>query len=186
MGVMAVQEEEPEARFERLYADHGRAVLAYAVRRSPDAQDAADALAETFLVAWRRLDDVPREQEARLWLYGVARNVLANQHRAERRRGRLADRLRGELPRALERVEAPAADAGAVGFALARLASEDREILRLSGWEELTPSEIAKVLGISHVAARSRLHRARHRLRAALDCTSEPEEPTALRLQEAR
>lgn len=187
MGVMAAHGEEgPETRFERLYAEHGRAVLAYAIRRAPDAQDAADVLAETFLVAWRRLDGVPRDQEARLWLYGVARNVLANQHRSERRRERLAERLRRELPAALELMELPAPEAGAVGSALARLASEDREILRLSGWEELTPGEIAKVLGISHVAARSRLHRARHRLRAVLDRTSEPEEPSALRLQEAR
>jgi DNA-directed RNA polymerase specialized sigma24 family protein len=69
--------EHAEARFEGLYAAHGRAVLAYAARRTPDAQDAADIVADTFLVAWRRLDEVPAAQEARLWLYGVARKVLA-------------------------------------------------------------------------------------------------------------
>jgi RNA polymerase sigma-70 factor (ECF subfamily) len=89
---------EAEATFRRLYAEHGRAVLAYAVRRSIDAADAADVVADTFLVAWRRLPDVRAGDEARLWLYGVARRTLANQRRAERRRERLAERLRRELP----------------------------------------------------------------------------------------
>ena len=96
------QREQAEARFERLYAEHGRAVLAYAVRRASNAHDAADVVAEVFLVAWRRLDDVPASDGARLWLYAVARRVLANQQRAESRRRRLAERLRRELPCALE------------------------------------------------------------------------------------
>jgi RNA polymerase sigma-70 factor (ECF subfamily) len=182
----AVGGERAEAHFDRLYAEHGRAVLAYAVRRATDAQDAADLVAETFLVAWRRLDDVPPGEAARLWLYGVARHALANQRRSERRRHRLADRLRRELPAALEDVPSPAAQTGAVRAALAQLGPEDQEILRLCGWEELTPGEIATVLGISQVAARSRLHRARRRLRAALERAPEPEDPNPFRLQEAR
>jgi RNA polymerase sigma-70 factor (ECF subfamily) len=170
-------------------------VLAYAARRTPNAQDAADVLADTFLVAWRRLDDVPSGDEGRLWLYGVARNVLANQRRSERRRERLADRLRHELPSALHDVTTSVSaldgvttsptDGGVVRAALAQLGLEDQEILRLCGWEELTPQDIAKVLGISHVAARSRLHRARHRLRGALERTREPEDSDLLSLQEA-
>ena len=192
MGVMRQQGEDgtigreaAEARFERLYAEHGRAVLAYAVRRSADPQDGADVVAETFLVLWRRLDQVPTGEQARLWLYGVARHVVANQRRSERRRGLLAERLRRELPAALETVPAPAAGAVALASALAELGPEDQEILRLSAWEELGPSEIATVLGIGHVAARSRLHRARHRLRAVLRA-AEPEDYNALHLQEAR
>jgi RNA polymerase sigma-70 factor (ECF subfamily) len=176
--------EHPQARFEGLYAAHGRAVLAYAVRRSPNPQDAADVLADTFLVAWRRLDEVPSADEARLWLYGVARNVVANQRRSARRRERLADRLRHELPEALDGLAASPTDGAAVRSALAQLGPEDQEILRLCGWEELTPQDIAKVLGISHVAARSRLHRARHRLRGALQRTREPEDSNPLSLQE--
>ncbi len=160
-------------------------MLAYAVRRTPNAQDAADILADTFLVAWRRLGEVPRDDEARLWLYGVARNVLANQRRSERRRERLADRLRQELPAALPGVSASAPEGGAVRAALTQLGTEDQEILRLSGWEELAPRDIARVLGISQVAARSRLHRARHRLRGALQHTREPGDPNLLSLQEA-
>jgi DNA-directed RNA polymerase specialized sigma24 family protein len=86
-----------ETRFRRLYAEHGREVLAYALRRTADAEDAADIAAETFLVAWRRTGEVPAGAEARLWLYGVARRTLANQRRGERRRDRLAQRLRHDL-----------------------------------------------------------------------------------------
>lgn len=175
-----------EARFQRLYAEHGRSVLAYAVRRSTDPQDAADVVADTFLAAWRRLDDVPSGDAARLWLFGVARHVLANQHRAERRRDRLAERLRRELPIVLETGRPCGPETSAALAALTRLAPEDQEVLRLSSWEDLSPSEIARVLGISRVAARSRLHRARHRLRAALDGARETEDSNALCLQEAR
>lgn len=178
--------ERAEASFEALYAAHGRDVLAYAVRRAPNAQDAADVVADTFLVAWRRLGEVPPAGEARLWLYGVARRVMANQRRSERRRERLSDRLRQELPDALDGLAAPPPPEGAgVRAALTELRAEDQEILRLCGWEELTPREIAKVLGISHVAVRSRLHRARRRLSDALERTREREESSLFSLQEA-
>lgn len=179
-----VGREQAELRFERLYAQHGRAVLAYAVRRA-SVDDAADIVAETFLVAWRRLDDVPAE-EARLWLYGVARRALANQQRSERRRQRLADRLRRELPAVLETVPALDAHASVVETALGQLGPEDREVLRLSAWEELTPAEIATVLGVSQVAVRSRLHRARRRLRSALRHTRELPQSTPVCLEEVR
>lgn len=180
-----VGREGAEARFERLYAEHGRSVLAYAVRRASDAQDAADVVADTFLVAWRRVADVPAGEAARLWLYGVARNILANQQRSERRRHRLGERLRHELPAVLEDAGAPA-QTGLVVAALARLGPDDQEVLRLAGWEELSPGEIAVVLGIGQVAVRSRLHRARRRLRAALERAPEPEDKNCVRLQEAQ
>ena len=84
-------------RFRRLFGDHERELLAYALRRVDRPEDAADVVAETFLVAWRRMDRVPAGDEARLWLYGVARRQLANQRRGQLRRSRLADRLRSEL-----------------------------------------------------------------------------------------
>lgn len=185
-GQGPVSREAAEAHFERLYSQHGRVVLAYAVRRTSDVQDAADVLAETFLVAWRRLEEVPPGEETRLWLYGVARRVLANQQRSERRRERLAERLRHELPDALTAAPTPTAEAGDIRTALAGLGTEDREILRLSGWEELAPNEIAAVLGISQIAARSRLHRARRRLRSALEDMPTVGDRHAMQLQEAR
>jgi len=158
----------PEARFARLYADHGRDVLAYALPRAADAEDAADVVAETFLVAWRRAADVPVGGEARLWLFGVARRVLANQRRGESRRNRLAEVLQAEIRAARSSQAEPDAEDRAVLEALSRLTPDDRELLLLAGWEELGSGEIARVLGVSTVAARTRLHRARRRLRAEL------------------
>lgn len=156
-----------EASFRRLYMEHGREILAYALRRTGGPEDAADVVAETFLVAWRRLEDVPPDPQARLWLYGVARRMLSNQRRGERRRERLGERLRADLPPVL--ADPPELQGPDALAALERLGSDDREVLRLSAWEELSPSEVAAVLGISAVAARSRLHRARRRLRRALE-----------------
>lgn len=177
---------EAEARFRWLYAEHGRAVLAYAVRRSIDAADAADVVADTFLVAWRRLADVPAGDEARLWLYGVARRTLANQRRAERRRERLAERLRRELPTALAAATVTPTG-GAVIAALGLLAESDREVLLHAAWEHLEPAEIAAILGITKTAARSRLHRARARVRELLRDDAEPAALAhPLRCEEAR
>jgi RNA polymerase sigma factor (sigma-70 family) len=163
----ALGRELAQARFSVLYREHGRAVLAYALRRTGDSEDAADAVAETFLVAWRRLSEVPIG-EARLWLYGVARRVLANQDRAERRRTTLGRRLAQSLSTELATHVAPSGEAAAVLRAMAGLRPDDRELLLLVSWEELTPAEAAKVLDISALAARSRLHRARRRLRTLL------------------
>ena len=154
-----------EARFRELFELAEREILAYALRRVRRPEDAADIVAETFLVAWRRLDEVPSGERARLWLYGTARRALANQRRGELRRSRLAERLRAELSGAV----APTPEAGgAVRAALARLDERDREVLALSHWEELAPAQIAVVLGIPAVTIRSRLHRARGRLRREL------------------
>jgi len=185
-----VNAEAPTARFRRLFADTERELLAYALRRVDRPEDAADVVAETFLVAWRRMDTVPAGDEARLWLYGVARRQLANQHRGELRRSRLADRLRAELPVAVASARSPEDHrVAAVRAALAHLEEEDREILRLSSWEGLTPSEIAAVMGLPGVTVRSRLHRARKRLRTevlkldagALTATSPTLAPRAAR-----
>jgi RNA polymerase sigma-70 factor (ECF subfamily) len=155
-----------EVRFSELYRDHARELLGYALRRRADPDDAADVVAETFLIAWRRLGEVPLGDEGRLWLYGTARHVLANQGRGGRRRDRLTERLRDELRRQLPVHQAQ--EGSAFLEALAGLGEADRELLMLIGWEELTPTEAAQALGISPLAARTRLHRARRRLRAQL------------------
>ena len=176
--------DDPEARFRRLFELAERDILGYALRRVGRAEDAADVVAETFLVAWRRLDEVPDGDSARLWLYGVARRQLANQRRGELRRSALADRLRDELATSA----APTADAqggrvAAISAVLARLSDDDRELLTLSSWEGLSPAELAVVLGVPVVTLRSRLHRARRRLRAELDrneaAGASPRTPTA-------
>ncbi len=173
------------ARFSDLYRDHARDLLGYALRRSADPEDAADVVAETFLVAWRRIGDVPLDREARLWLYGTARHVLANQNRGARRRDRLTERLRGELCREL--ATARPREESAFLQALAGLKETDRELLMLIGWEELTPAQAARTLGISPLAARTRLHRARRRLRAQLAERSSSNPPnTEIEVEEAR
>lgn len=172
-----------QSRFGRIYAEHSRAILAFAVRRTSDPEAAADIVADTFLVAWRRLESVPDGRETRLWLYGVARRVLANHDRSARRRQRLADRLAQELSSALHDVWS-GDEGGAVTDALMTLGAEDQDVLRLAAWEQLGSGEIATVLGVSTVAARSRLHRARRRLRAALEDSRSFELSTSFRLED--
>jgi RNA polymerase sigma-70 factor, ECF subfamily len=155
-----------QVQFSRLYREQGRAILAYVLRRVEDREDAADVVAETFLVAWRRLAEVPAGAEAKLWLYAVAGRVIANLHRSERRRTRLGGRLAESLRTELATHPAPGGEAAEILRAMAGLSGEDRELLLLVSWEGLSPSEAAKVLAISSLAARSRLHRARRRLRA--------------------
>ena len=161
-----------EERFRTLFEAEARGVLGYALRRVEDREDAADIVAETFSVAWRRIDDVPAGAEARLWLYGVARRTLANQRRGALRRRRLSDRLR-EHVRLCDELSVPEPDerANAVGQALQALSEQDREVLLLANWEGLTPTEVAAVIGVPAATARTRLHRARARLRDELQRT---------------
>ncbi|MCO5991956.1 RNA polymerase sigma factor [Actinoallomurus rhizosphaericola] len=159
--------DERRRRFAEIYAACHDPVLGYVMRRAENGHDAADVLAETFLIAWRRLDDVPAGDGARPWLYGVARRVLANHRRGERRRSALGDRLRAELGPVIR----PAEDrdgSGAVAEAFRGLSEDDRELLSLVGWEGLDAGEIATVLGCSRNAVRIRLHRARKRFARAL------------------
>lgn len=86
------RDDERRARFRSLYEANYDAILGYVLRRTQQA-DTPDVVAETFLVCWRRLGRVPEGEQARLWLYGTARRVLANHTRAERRRARLTGRL---------------------------------------------------------------------------------------------
>jgi RNA polymerase sigma-70 factor (ECF subfamily) len=154
----------PEKRFAELYETSFSRLLGYTVRRTQTPEDAADAASETFLIAWRRLDDVPTGEPARLWLYATARRVLANQRRSSARRTRLSERLRSELDVAAEAREQSSEDLDLVRRAMARLRQDDRELLGLVAWEGLDPAELATVLGCSRNAAKIRTHRARKRL----------------------
>jgi RNA polymerase sigma-70 factor (ECF subfamily) len=139
-------------------------LLTYALRRTARPEVAADVVADTFLIAWRRIRDIPPEQ-ARLWLFGVARKVLAGHHRQARRRVDLAVRLRTEL-RHVEVEESGADDE--LKSAFRSLPGSDQEMLRLVAWEGLTADQLAQTLGCSANAARIRLHRARRRFADAL------------------
>jgi RNA polymerase sigma-70 factor (ECF subfamily) len=156
---------ERAAAFERLYRTTFRAVEGYARRRVPP-DEAEDVVEETFLVVWRRLEAVPEGEAARLWVFGVARRVVAQRLRSLRRKKMLEERMAGfrERPAVTDQL-----DEGWVNQVLARLRPIDQEVLRLAAWEGLAPREMAVVLGCSANAASLRLHRARRRFRHALD-----------------
>lgn len=155
----------PLARFDALFIEHQRPVLAYAMRRTQTLADAEDVAAETFTIAWRKVEAIPVE-EPLPWLYAVARRVVANRRRGNGRRERLAALLR------VEDVATPilaGEDRDGPAFAaLASLSPADQELLRLVAWEELGNQQIAAVLGISPNAVAIRLHRARSRFADAL------------------
>ena len=163
--IVAAEDADRRPAFERLYDRHARAVLAFALRRTATPADAEDVAAETFVVAWRRLDRVPDLDAALPWLFGVARKVIANQRRASSRRGRLEQRI-AELPQVAEPLVLGAAGSPAL-LALERLHPQDQELLKLVAWEGLSHAEIAEVLGISANAVAIRLHRARGRYQEA-------------------
>ena len=150
-------------RFEALYAAHAGAVRAYA-RRRIDASAADDIVADVFLIAWRRLDEVPAEQLP--WLLGVARRVLANRRRGDARRAALRGRLEGERLAGGE--PEPALPDSEVVRALRSLNERDREVLLLIAWDGLDRRQAAAALGIGMGAFAVRLHRARRRLEKVL------------------
>jgi RNA polymerase sigma factor (sigma-70 family) len=156
-------------RLEQLYEAHASAVFAYARRRASWA-DADEVVSETFLIAWRRLDQVPAHDRA--WLIGVARKVLANRNRSEARQQRVRRRLVVAAAPADDSTEV--AD-GRVKSALARLSPTDREALTMLAWDGLSPAEIGTALGCSRAAAYVRIHRARRRFAALLAATTSPE-----------
>jgi RNA polymerase sigma-70 factor (ECF subfamily) len=159
------------ARFRSLYEANIREVTAYCARRvSTDRVD--DAVAETFLVVWRRIADVPDGDASRLWMYQVAYRIVGREWRGNARRNRLGRRLRSVrpvAPHSPEETVVAGDDTGRVVRAAARLNPSDAEILRLVAWDRLAASEIATVLGLSPNAVHQRIHRAKKNLAVQLD-----------------
>lgn len=155
-----------EERFGVLYDRFYGRVYGYCRRRLP-IDRVEDAVADTFLTAWRRLEDVPEGEEALLWLYRVAYRVVGHAWRSSRRRRRLDNRLQAlgvENQEPAEDVVIMSEEERQVLEAASQLRDKDEEILRLSIWEQLTNKEIASVLQISEGATKQRLHRARKNL----------------------
>lgn len=158
---------EPAARFDLMYEQSSEPILRYFLRRLSSSDAAADATADVFVVAWRRIDEVPHGDESRLWLFGVARLTLMNEMRRTRRHDNLTERLRNEL--LASHAPAHSGSAGdSVRAAMAILSESDRELVMLTSWDGLKPGEAARVLNIEPRVARVRLHRARRRLRDLL------------------
>lgn len=171
------------ARFEALAHVVTAPLHRYLLRRA-DADQVDDILSETLLVLWRRIEDVPGlgpgavpherpDPDAVLpWCYGVARGCLANARRADRRRRSLLDRLTWTAWTPAG--EPDDADHSALHAALAQLRALDREVVLLWAYEELTPSRIAEVTGMSANAVSIRLHRAKKKLAAQLERKTGP------------
>jgi RNA polymerase sigma-70 factor, ECF subfamily len=162
-------------RFEQIFRANHLTVHAFA-RRRVAAEAVDDVVSETFTVAWRRLDDIPDDPLP--WLLGVARNVVGTARRGEARRLRLQARAQTDFQAPTQEHE-PKRDSGFVSAALQRLNEADREALTLVGWDGLTPTEAAAVLGIPANRFRVRLHRAGRRLRWALNAAEEEADASA-------
>ena len=158
------------ARFEAIAAVVYEPLQRYLARRARP-EDAADALADTLLVVWRRLDDVPADPLP--WVLGVARRTLANQRRGDARRLHLVERsiarapvdppAHGDPQSAIEQLD-PELDAAVAG-----LSDAEREIVHLWAWERLEPREIAQVLDLTPNAVSVALARAKRKLAERLD-----------------
>lgn len=152
----------------RLVHEHSEAIANYLRRRlyplSP--ADLDDLVEETFVVLWRRVDDVPPGDAERPWVIGVARHVLHNAHRSHRRRQRHEARVRPVPARSSAEDEA-LADLAA-REALEAMGEADRDLLRLHFWDGVDVHGIAVVLGVSVNAAGTRLSRAKTRFMESL------------------
>jgi RNA polymerase sigma-70 factor, ECF subfamily len=156
----------PESWFRSLFDAHFADIWRYARRRCDSSQDADDATAETFAIAWRRRDEMPRA-DARLWLFGVARKVLAGYRRSFQRedstRRRLSETWKGASP--------PESDhtlEDAVAQALATLPPDDRDLLLMRAWDGLSVGEIAVIIGCTPNAVSLRLFKTRQKMARAL------------------
>jgi RNA polymerase sigma-70 factor, ECF subfamily len=166
------------ARLHTLYRATHVDVLAFLLRRCPTAEDAADCLAETYLVAWEKRDQVPAGSAARPWLFGVARNVMRRGHERQGRLATATQSLAEELQSAASARPAHSPDeSDRIMAILSELSAVDQEIITMISWDGLSPREIAQILGISANVVRVRAHRARARLRSLLttgDVASKP------------
>jgi RNA polymerase sigma factor (sigma-70 family) len=157
-----------------LYEETSQDLLAFLLRRCRTTDDAADCLSETYRIAWEKHDRIPAGDEARPWLFGVARNVVRREVTHDDRSAVAAR----ELALSTERVNATVVpEDSAVSAALSQLSPLDQEIVMMLSWDELRPREVALVLGLSPNLVRVRAHRARGKLRALMAPSEEGGDP---------
>lgn len=151
--------------YSQAYDAHSKDIYAYFLRRVP-AEDAQDAVAETFVVVWRRWHESPADDQVLLWIYGVARNVLANHKRSIARQTRLKQKLLGSP--STRTFAASGAESRSeqdrVLEALSKLSATDQETLRLLEWEGLSREQVAELFGVSRAAIDQRVSRAYRRM----------------------
>ncbi len=179
---MQVQQTEPDSagaparqqdeRFAALHRELYPRIYAYVMRRTMDTTAADEIAAETLEVRWRRREEPIEDETA--WVLGVARRLLANRHRAERRSSQLDERLADEWMAESPDHASAIAERSELLAALSGLSESDREVLILLAWDGLDRTQVARVLGCSRAALAVRLHRARRRFEAQLAMQREP------------
>ncbi len=164
-------------RYEAMYRLTYPVVLRYCQRRLP-ADTARDAAADVFLIAWRRFAEVP--DPALPWLIRTASLTIKGDGRRANRAARLAAKVAAVDPPVAVPDHADAvADRARVLAALDGMSEQDRELLKLTSWDDLDTATAAAVLGCSRAALRVRLHRARRRLAVLLDARPSGAAPAA-------
>lgn len=158
-------------------------VLSYLLHRT-DPQTAQDVLQEVFMTAFRKASVVPDPPVG--WLFGTARRTLANRVRGDKRQETLIACLLDDVGRSDAEAHPETYELkSAFAATLATLPPNDREVLTLTGWYGLTPTEAASALGLSATAYAVRLHRARGRLAEALSAAGYEGSSPAGRFAEA-
>lgn len=164
-----------EQRVTAVVGYHAGDVLAYLERRTTQPQDAADVLADTLVTVWRRAADLPQNDTgARMWLFTIARNTLANHHRGQRRAADLSGRLREEVTAVHRRASMAGDDdplAQTIADVIAELPDKQQELVTLVHWDGFSITDAATVLGINASTARGRYSTAREHLRRRLSDT---------------
>ena len=150
--------------FVDLYSRYYRLILTTAHQRLGSIDNAQDAAATVFRIAWERY--LTGDEITLQWLYGTLRNVIGNQYRRQARSDALFAKLAPLCSEIAEPV--PIDDQMVTRWALRQLPYDEREIIRMSFWEDLSASEIAAIIGCTPTAVRLRLLRARVHLRAIL------------------
>lgn len=156
-------------------------ILRYFDRRVSVAEDAADLMAETMLVAWRRNTRLPTEpEEARMWLFQIAKYTLLNYRRGRRRHNAAADILKNSSARTRPSEEAPSLDDRVdVRQAIDSLPQDQAEIIRLVHWDGFTVAEAARLIGTAEPTVRGRYNRALARLRIHFEIPHEADPASA-------
>lgn len=165
-----------EERFEALFRENSATVLAFATHHVGPV-DAEDVTAEVFAIAWRRFDRLP--DPARPWLLVTARNTIANRRRKLQRHAHFALDEAFPIPSTAVS-DGSIEDHDEVMTALRQLQPQDREVLVLKAWYDLTDAQAAKVLGCRTGTFSVRLHRARRALRQVLIDTAASPRPANL------
>lgn len=154
-------------RFAQLFDEHAPALLRYCFRRTADAALAEDLVSVIFLEAWRRRAALRENADPLPWLYGIATNVVRGQWRSRRRHAAALSRIRGRdatAPSAADVYEREQEMRALLGR-VARLPRREQDVLALCVWSELSYEQAAVALGVPIGTVRSRLSRARARLR---------------------